>query len=69
MTEEQKKKSNKRVNDWKKENRDRINFLMPAGYKERINAAAAAENISASAWIRSAIDEKFIRTGSGAPGS
>ncbi len=63
MTEEQKKKNNKRMNEWKKANRERINFLMPQGYKNRINAAAAVLGISASEFIRRAIDEKIKRDG------
>lgn len=65
MTEEQRKKENKRRTEWKKENRDRINFLMPKGYKDMIIAAAENKGISAAAWIRSAIDDKLLRDRSG----
>lgn len=61
MTEEQRKKANKRMSLWKKENKDRINFLMEKGTKEKISAAAAAAGVKPSEWLRSAIDEKLKR--------
>jgi predicted HicB family RNase H-like nuclease len=52
-------KRNKRINKWIKENSDRINFMLPKGTKEKIQAAAAAEGVSPSAWIRRTILEKL----------
>ena len=34
---------------------DRLNFVMPAGTKDRINKAAAAEGVTASEFVRRAI--------------
>ncbi len=55
------KKFNKQEYDNKyiKENKDRINFLMEKGTKEKINLAAKALNISASEFVRQAIEEKL----------
>lgn len=50
-------KRNKRQNDWIKENTDRINFTMPKGTKDRIQAAADQEGIKASQFIRNAIEK------------
>lgn len=52
-------KRNKRQENWRKENKDRLNFLMPKGYKDKIKAAADADGISAAEWIRQAIDAKL----------
>ena len=40
---------------------DRINFVMPKGTKEKIQAAASREGISNAEWIRQAIAEKLAR--------
>ena len=58
---EEKKKFNKQDydNQYIKLHKDRINFLMDKGTKERINQAAAAEGITASEFIRAAINEKL----------
>lgn len=50
-------KRNKRQNDWIKENTDRINFTMPKGTKDRIQAAADKQDIKASQFIRNAIEK------------
>lgn len=50
-------KRNKRQNDWIKENTDRINFTMPKGTKDRIQAAADQQDIKASQFIRNAIEK------------
>jgi hypothetical protein len=52
-------KRNKRQYQWQAENKDRINFTMPKGRKEKIKEAAQAEGISASEWINAAITEKL----------
>lgn len=61
MEDEKKKKFNKQDYDnaYIRDNKDRINFLMPKGYKARIKTAADAAGISAAEWIRQAIDSKF----------
>lgn len=38
---------------------DRLNFVMPKGTKEKIQAAANREGISNAEWIRQAIFEKL----------
>ena len=48
-------------NDYKKLNYDRLNFVMPKGTKEKIQAAASREGISNAEWIRQAIAEKLER--------
>lgn len=52
-------KRNSRQNAWQKENKDRINFLMEKGTKDRIKAAADKAGISSSELIREAITEKL----------
>lgn len=44
-------------NRYIKENKDRINFVMPKGHREKISAAAAAAGISSAEFIRRAIDD------------
>lgn len=46
--------------------KDRINFVMDKGTKDKINQAAAAEGISAAEWLRRAIAEK-LESGSDPP--
>ena len=48
-------KRNKRQNKWIKDNTDRINFMMPKGTKERLQAAAYKHKTSVSDYIRQAI--------------
>lgn len=55
MDKEKRNARQKRYQDTK----DRINFVMEKGTKERINQAAAAEGISAAEWLRRAIDGKL----------
>ena len=52
-------KRNTRQNTWQKENKERINFLMEKGTKERIKAAADQAGKSPSEFIREAIEEKL----------
>lgn len=61
--QEKKQKNNKRMNDWKKNQRDRINFLMPKGHREKISAAADAAGISSAEFIRRAIDKELKAAG------
>lgn len=56
-------KRNRRQNAWQKENADRINFVMPKGYKKAINEAAAICGISASEFIRNAIIKQLADYG------
>lgn len=55
-------KRNQRQNAWQKENKDRINFLMEKGTKDRIKAAADQAGIKPSEFIREAIEEKLQKT-------
>lgn len=52
-------KRNTRQNAWQKENKDRINFLMEKGTKDRIKAAAEKIGATPSELIREAITEKL----------
>ena len=56
-------KRNIRQNTWQKENKDRINFLMDKGTKDRINLAAEKEGIKASEFIRRAIEDRLYKFG------
>ena len=60
---EKKNTYNEKVNKWNQNyintHKDRINFVMPKGYKEMIKTAAAAEKISASEFIRRAIEKEL----------
>lgn len=57
------KKFNKQEYDNKyiKEKKDRLNFIMEKGTKDRIIQAAERLNISASEFVRQAIEEKISR--------
>lgn len=56
-------KRNTRQNAWQKENKDRINFLMDKGTKDRIKLAADKAGQTSSEFIREAIEEKLFRAG------
>lgn len=56
-------KRNTRQNAWQKENKDRINFVMDKGTKDRIKLAADKLAISSSEFIRQAIEEKLYKNG------
>ena len=56
-------KRNTRQNAWQKENKDRINFLMDKGTKDRITLAAEKEGINSSEFIRRAIEERLYKFG------
>lgn len=51
----------KSVMKWKKKNYKRIPFDVSPEYKEKITAFAKSHNMTLSAFIRSAIDEKIER--------
>ncbi len=55
---EDKQKRNARQQRWQNE-QDRINFVMPKGYKDKIKDYASARGISAAQWIREAIESKM----------
>lgn len=48
-------------NKYQKENYDRINILAPLNYKDRVKEYADKNNMSISAYILSAIEEKIQR--------
>lgn len=62
---EEKKKFNKQDydNQYIKTHKDRINFLMEKGTKDRINLAAEKEGTTASEFIRRAIEERLYKFG------
>ena len=41
---------------------DRLPLVVPKGWKERIQAAAAAAGLSVNAWLKSAVEEKLGKT-------
>lgn len=57
MDKEKRNARQKRYQDTK----DRINFVMDKGTKEKITTAAALDGISAAEWLRQAIQEKLNR--------
>ena len=62
---EEKKKFNKQDydNQYIKNNKDRINFLMDKGTKDRIKLAADKTGKTSSEFIREAIEEKLFKCG------
>lgn len=48
-------------NKYQKKNYDRINILAPLNYKEKVKEAAEKSDMSISAYIIQAIDEKIQR--------
>ena len=62
---EEKKKFNKQDYDnrYIKEHKDRINFLMDKGTKDRIKLAADKTGQNSSEFIREAIEEKLFKCG------
>ena len=56
-------KRNKRINAWIKENSERINIMFPMGTKERIQNAAYNKKISASEYVRQAINTALEKDG------
>ena len=56
-------KRNKRQYEWQKNSADRINFLLPKGYKAIINETAKEHGMTASELIREAIEDKLQNLG------
>lgn len=54
------KKGNQYVNDYKKENYDRITILVRKGDKLKYSKLAAASGLSLSQWFVSAVESKII---------
>lgn len=52
-------------NKWQAENRERINMVVPKGYKELIKTVAQKTGESVNGYIKRAIDERMERDGSG----
>lgn len=50
------KEKNKKHHQWQKENRERINILLPKGTKERLTMAAEKHNIGLSEYMRRALE-------------
>lgn len=56
-------KRNKRLQEWKKENREMIQFMFEKGTKARIEAACDILGTSKSEFARDAIREKLEKLG------
>ncbi len=52
-------------NKWQAENRERINMVVPKGYKELIKTVAQKTGESVNGYIKRAIDERMERDNSG----
>jgi len=48
-------------NKWQAENRERINIVVPKGYKEKIKEVAKKTGESVNSYIKKAIDERIER--------
>lgn len=48
-------------NKWQQENRERINIVVPKGYKDKIKNEAEKNGESVNGYIRKAIDERMER--------
>ena len=63
MTFSDKKRAQEYVNQYSRENYDRVLVLFPAGKKEILKRVAADRGLSVNAFINAAIDEKLKRLG------
>lgn len=50
-------------NNYMRQYKDRLSFIMPNGYKALIKEAAISEGISAGEFVRSAIEDKLKSCG------
>lgn len=50
-------------NEWQAKNRERINMVVPKGYKEIVKTAADSAGESVNHYIKKAIDERMERDG------
>ena len=48
-------------NKWQAENRERINMIVPKGYKEKIKTVAQKTGESVNGYIKKAVDERMQR--------
>ncbi len=48
-------------NKWQAENRERINMVVPKGYKEKIKTVAQKTGESVNGYIKKAVDERMQR--------
>ena len=48
-------------NKWQAENRERINLVVPKGYKEKIKNLAQKTGESVNGYIKKAVDERMER--------
>lgn len=51
-----------RQNDWRKENKERIDVIFPKGTKERVKAAAEITGETPSEFIRQAVNIRLEQT-------
>lgn len=54
-----KKERQKYINQWQKEKKDRIQFLVAKGKKDIYQKQAAKDNLSLGKWIESCLDQKI----------
>lgn len=54
-------------NKWQQENKERINLVIPKGYKEIVKQAAADAGESVNGYIKAAIDQRMARDKGGKP--
>jgi len=48
-------------NKWQAENRERINMVVPKGYKEKVKSIARKTGESLNGYIKKAVDERMER--------
>lgn len=48
-------------NKWQAENRERINMVVPKGYKEKIKTVAQKTGESVNGYIKKAVDDRMER--------
>ncbi len=46
-------------NQWQAENKERINLVVPKGYKEKVRTAADRAGMSLNGYIKAAIDRQM----------
>ncbi len=67
MVSETIQERNARQYAWQKDNYERVNFLLPKGSKEVIQALADAEGVKISTFLRQAIRAEVERRGAQLP--
>ena len=52
-------KRNKRQAEWRKANKDRLELVLPKGYKQKIKDVAELNNMSVTEWIVKQVDKSL----------